>query len=112
MEANLYRADASSLDLKSSAMDARRARSALVVGSRSSWSFRNWTLSKATVLTGSDSGGGRRRRATANCDGYERQNRRDPERGNLRASARDQTFALATAPAMRSISRDHTGGFD
>lgn len=38
-------------------MDARRARSALVVGSRSSWSFRNWTLSKATVLTGSDSVG-------------------------------------------------------
>jgi hypothetical protein len=38
METNVYRPEASSFALKRDAIKARRARSALVVGSRSSWS--------------------------------------------------------------------------
>src|ERR1700678_862442 len=54
METNVYRPEASSFALKRDVIKARRARSALVVGSRSSWSFRNWTLRKATLLAASD----------------------------------------------------------
>src|SRR3984885_13223826 len=51
METNMYRPEASSFALKRDAIEASRACSALVVGSRIAWSFRNWTSSKATTLT-------------------------------------------------------------
>src|ERR1700722_16580613 len=52
MATNRYRPEASSFALKTDAIKAMRARSAPVVGSRSSWSFRNRTLSKATLFAG------------------------------------------------------------
>src|ERR1700678_1650874 len=54
METNLYRREAWSFALKRDAIKARRVPSLAVVGSKSSWSFRNWTLSNATLSARSD----------------------------------------------------------
>jgi hypothetical protein len=48
----------------------------------------------------------RGRRASANGDGSENQERRNPQRGKPRATGSEQTFAPAKAPTTASIGRD------
>jgi hypothetical protein len=46
------------------------------------------------------------RRASANGDGSENQERRNPQRGKPRATGSEQTFAPAKAPTTTCIGRD------
>ena len=54
---------------------------------------------------------GRGRRASANDDGSENQERRNPQRSKPRATGSEQTFAPAKAPTTPSIGRDPRSRF-
>ena len=105
METNVYRPEASSFALKRDAIKARRARSALVVVSRSSWSFRNWTLSKATLLPGSDGASvGAEQTPT---EGSEDEERSKAPCGERDANRREQGFARKARLPSASAATSH-----